>query len=117
MNESQFPVNSHHDYHAHVYFDQQTIVFAAALCKQAGRRFNVHIGRVHEKLVGPHPKWSCQIKFTANEFDDLVPWLDQQRGGLSVLVHADTGNDLDDHTIHAYWLGDSVQLNLSMFGA
>ncbi|CAE6933203.1 DOPA 4,5-dioxygenase family protein [Vibrio sp. B1FLJ16] len=117
MNKVQPPINSHNNYHAHVYFDQQSIAFAASLCKEAGRRFNVNIGRVHEKLVGPHPKWSCQIKFTSNEFDELIAWLDQNRNGLSVLVHADTGNDLEDHTLHAYWLGDSVYLNLSMFGA
>ncbi len=117
MNQTQYPINSHQHYHAHVYFDQQTITFAAALCEEAGRLFNVDIGRVHQKRVGPHPKWSCQIKFTSKEFDELVPWLDQHRKGLSVLVHADTGNDLEDHTVHAYWLGDSVELNLSMFGA
>ncbi|MBR9872727.1 DOPA 4,5-dioxygenase family protein [Vibrio sp. J1-1] len=117
MNETQFPINSHFAYHAHVYFDQQTITFAAALCEEAGRRFNVHIGRVHEKLVGPHPKWSCQIKFTSNEFDDLVPWLEQKRNGLSVLIHADTGNDLEDHTLHAYWLGERLELDLSLFSA
>lgn len=117
MNKAQYPINSHNNYHAHVYFDQQSIAFAASLCEEAGRRFNVKIGRVHEKLVGPHPKWSCQIKFTSNEFDELIAWLDQNRNGLSVLVHADTGNDLEDHTLHAYWLGDSVELNLSMFGA
>ncbi|MCA0934114.1 DOPA 4,5-dioxygenase family protein [Vibrio alginolyticus] len=117
MNKAQYPINSHDHYHAHVYFDQQSIAFAASLCEEAGRRFRVKIGRVHEKLVGPHPKWSCQIKFTSNEFDELIAWLDHNRNGLSVLVHADTGNDLEDHTLHAYWLGDSVELNLSMFGA
>lgn len=116
MNKTRYPINSHHDYHAHVYFDQQTIKVAAALCKQAGHLFNVEVGRVHEKLVGPHPKWSCQIKFTSKEFEELVVWLEQNRKGLSVLVHADTGHDLEDHTVHAYWLGDSVDLNLSMFG-
>lgn len=117
MNETQFPVNLHSDYHAHIYFDQQTITFAAALCAEAGQRFGVKIGRVHEKLVGPHPKWSCQIKFTSNDFDQLVPWLDLKRNGLSILIHADTGNDLEDHTLHAYWLGERLELNLSLFSA
>ncbi len=34
------------------------------------------------------------------------------RGGLSVLVHALTGDDIADHTQYAYWLGDSVEINL-----
>ncbi|MBR9786456.1 MAG: DOPA 4,5-dioxygenase family protein [Vibrionaceae bacterium] len=117
MIEIKRPVNSHRAYHAHVYFDHQTLAFATALCREAGERFCVKVGRVHEKLVGPHPKWSCQIKFTSNEFDELVPWLEQKRNGLSVLIHADTGNDLEDHTLHAYWLGERLELNLSLFGA
>lgn len=117
MNETQFPRNTHQNYHAHVYFDQHTVKFAKVLCEEAGRRFDVHVGRVHEKLVGPHTKWSCQIKFTSNEFDTLIPWLDQQRDGLSVLVHGDTGNALQDHTEYAYWLGEPIALNLSIFGS
>jgi len=29
-------------------------------------------------------------------------------------VHALTGDDLADHTTYAYWLGDAVELDLSM---
>ena len=110
------PVNSHQAYHAHVYFEQPNLALATALCEQAGQRFNVKIGRVHQKNVGPHPMWSCQIIFAAKHFDGLVPWLDENRQGLTVLVHGLTGNDLDDHTVYAYWLGDSAELDVSMFG-
>lgn len=116
MKEIKRPVNSHRAYHAHVYFDAQTVVFASQLCREAGERFRVTIGRVHEKLVGPHPKWSCQIKFTSRDFDQLIPWLDENRNGLSVLVHALSGNELADHTEYAYWLGDPLKLDLSVFG-
>ena len=117
MNETKRPVNSHNAYHAHVYFDHDSLAFASALCKEAGERFKLKVGRVHEKLVGPHPRWSCQITFGTKDFDAFIPWLDEHRNGLSVLVHALTGNDLDDHTKYAYWLGESAELDLSMFGA
>jgi len=65
--------------------------------------------------VGPHLKWSCQILFTNQNFDKLIPWLDAQRNGLTILVHADSGDDLMDHTEYAYWFGESVELNLSVF--
>lgn len=55
------------------------------------------------------------MKFTHDDFDRFIPWLDQHRGDLSVLVHADTGDDLADHTTHAYWLGDAVALDLRQF--
>lgn len=109
------PTNIHDHYHAHVYFDRHTLMQATVLCQEAGNRFHVAMGRVHQKLVGPHPCWSCQLKFTAQEFDALIPWLEQNRQGLSILVHGLTGDDLIDHTRHAMWLGKPAPLNLAMF--
>lgn len=109
------PRNLHARYHAHVYFDQTSVEQARALCTQAAQRFGVVMGRVHEKLVGPHPRWSCQLAFDAAQFDRLIPWLDAHRAGLDILVHADTGHELEDHTTHAYWLGNPVELDLSHF--
>ncbi|MDW6004802.1 DOPA 4,5-dioxygenase family protein [Vibrio mangrovi] len=108
------PQNRHAAYHAHVYFDSSTLGFATELCHTAGEKFSLKVGRVHQRLVGPHTKWSCQIRFGHADFDHLIPWLDKHRGDLSVLIHADTGNDLEDHTKYAYWLGDAVELNLSV---
>jgi aromatic ring-cleaving dioxygenase len=109
------PQNLHKAYHAHVYFDADTVGQARALVDEAGRLFKVQVGRVHEKLVGPHPAWSCQIAFAAHEFDTIIPWLDEHRGGLDVFVHGLSGDDLADHTTHAYWLGNEWPLNLEMF--
>lgn len=109
------PENLHAQYHAHVYFDERTVEQARALCQQASDKFGVVMGRVHQKLVGPHPHWSCQLVFGSKQFDALIPWLDAHRGGLNILVHADTGNDLEDHTQHASWLGEPATLDLSHF--
>lgn len=109
------PQNIHEAYHAHVYFDQDTLNVATALCEQAGTQFNVKVGRIHQKPVGPHPRWSCQLSFNNQDFDALIPWLESNRQGLSVLVHALTGDDLKDHTTYASWLGESVDLRLAMF--
>lgn len=115
MTEVKRPINSHRAYHAHVYFEQETLQFATDLCHKAGELYPVTVGRVHQKLVGPHTKWSCQLKFTSRDFDNLVPWLDENRKGLSVLVHALSGDELEDHTTYAYWLGEAVPLDLSEF--
>lgn len=109
------PINSHDNYHAHVYFTRETLDFASSLCHQAGETFGLDIGRVNQKPVGPHPLWSCQILFTSADFEALIPWLEQHREELNVLVHPVTGDDLLDHTEYAYWLGDSVTLNLAGF--
>lgn len=109
------PRNLHARYHAHVYFDASSVAQARALCTQAAASFGVAMGRVHEKLVGPHPYWSCQLSFDSTQFDRLIPWLERHRGGLNVLVHADTGDALTDHTTHASWLGEPATLDLTHF--
>jgi len=104
-------------YHAHVYFNGQNKALARALCDEAAQQLQLQVGRFHEKLVGPHPMWSCQIIFSHAEFDLVVPWLEQKRQGLTVLVHGLTGDDIRDHTEFAYWLGESKPLNMSVFEA
>ena len=109
------PANLHESYHAHVYYDETNRDFARQLCTDVGDRFGLQIGRFHDKPIGPHPMWSCQIMFDSRDFDVLIPWMDENRNGLSVLVHGLTGNDLKDHTDYAYWLGSEHALNLSIF--
>jgi DOPA 4,5-dioxygenase len=115
MTSIKRPINDHNYYHAHVYFDADTLSTATALCQTAGDKFRLKVGRVHQKPVGPHTMWSCQILFKNTDFERLIPWLDAERKGLSILVHADTGDDLADHTRFAYWLGEEVALDLRGF--
>ncbi|MCJ0762725.1 DOPA 4,5-dioxygenase family protein [Variovorax terrae] len=110
------PQNLYSNYHAHVYFGPSTVEQARALCHAAGEQLGVAVGRVHEKIVGPHPHWSCQLAFDHTQFDAVMAWLEQHRQGLDVLVHGLTGNDLEDHTTHASWLGRPTPLNLHVFG-
>ena len=109
------PPNHWDHYHAHVYFDAASVERATALCLEAGEHFDVEVGRVHRKPVGPHPSWSCQLAFDRATFDRLIPWLEEHRNGLTVLVHANTGDHLADHTRHANWLGQPRELDLSIF--
>lgn len=102
-------------YHAHVYFDANSVEKARAICEQAADLFGVTMGRVHEKTVGPHPMWSCQLAASPDQFAKLLPWLALNRDGLIVFAHTDTGNDLKDHRDHGIWLGTGLELNLSIF--
>lgn len=108
-------MNAHKAYHAHVYFDEETALTAKKICDESAERFGLKVGRFHQKLVGPHPCWSCQISFGERDFDAYLDWLDAARGSLTVFVHPLTGDDLRDHTDFAYWLGDAVDLNLDLF--
>lgn len=100
------------EFHAHVYFDAATVGQARGLCEAARDRFAIAMGRVHERPVGPHPMWSCQLAFAPGRFGDLIPWLALNRAGLIVFVHPDTGDDILDHTDHAIWMGAVKALNL-----
>ncbi len=112
-----YPVNHHKAYHAHIYFDEQNVARVTEICDRISQRFGLKVGRIHQKLVGPHPRWSVQILFSHRDFDGFIPWLDAERGNLDVLVHGVTGDDYKDHTDHAYWLGQPVKLDLSQFEA
>ncbi|WP_024695462.1 DOPA 4,5-dioxygenase family protein [Pseudomonas syringae] len=104
-----------HGYHAHVYFDAQTLDQAQALCEAAAGKFAVQMGRVHQKRVGPHPDWSCQLAFEHAQFADVMLWLALNRNGLVVFTHPLTGDERLDHTEHAIWMGAVRPLDLSVF--
>ncbi len=108
-------------YHAHVYYDAAEKSAAARLRGLAEARFaasnghDVTFGRWHDAPVGPHPTGSYQIAFPATLFSRIVPWLALNRAGLTVFVHPNTGQDLEDHRDRAIWLGTTRDLNLSIF--
>ena len=47
-------------------------------------------------------------------FGELVPWLALNREGLVIFIHPNTGHDLPDHEARAIWLGEKVELDLSV---
>ena len=102
--------------HAHVYFDANTIEQARKLCSDCRDCFGVIMGRVHERPVGPHPDWSCQLTINVGQLGEVLTWLARNRNGLVIFCHPDTGNGLKDHTDHAIWLGAIRPLNLAQFG-
>lgn len=102
-----------HGYHAHIYFDADTLERARALAEAAGERFPLRLGRVHQRPIGPHPTWSCQLAFRPQIAGEVIGWLALNRQGLSVLIHPVTGNDLVDHRDRAIWMGAVLPLDLS----
>jgi aromatic ring-cleaving dioxygenase len=100
-------------YHAHVYFDAHTRDAAWALRERLPALFpEAEIGRFHERPVGPHPRWSFQIAFGPEAFDQVIPWLMLHRGGLTVFLHPNTGDAYTDHADRAVWMGELLPLYL-----
>ena len=79
-------------------------------------RFAVKLGRWRVEPVGPHPVPMYQVAFTPDQFDGIVRWLMLNRRGLTVLVHPETGHDLEDHRDRALWMGRMLDLNFDVLG-
>src|SRR5262245_42342717 len=92
-------------FHAHVYFDAGSIEQARKLCSDCRDRFGVPMGRVHERPVGPHPDWSCQLTITVAELGPVLTWLAMNRNGLVSFCHPSTGDAPKVRTGHAIGLG------------
>lgn len=102
-------------YHAHVYYNAETFEQARELCEGAVAKFGIPMGRMHQKPVGPHPDWSCQLTVATDLIGEVIGWLTLNRKGLNVFVHPDTGDDLRDHRDRAIWLGEDRPLKLDQF--
>jgi DOPA 4,5-dioxygenase len=102
-------------FHSHVYFDASSVVQARRLCEEAGVRFGVTVGRMHQRLVGPHPDWSCQLAYPVDKFLDVMSFLALNRGSLVIFTHPETGDELTDHRDRAIWMGAVRPLNLEIF--
>jgi DOPA 4,5-dioxygenase len=103
------------DFHAHIYYDPEQVEQAKQLAAAAQARFPVALGHFHLRPVGPHPRGSVQLTVPAGRFGEVAQWLALNRGELTIFAHANTGEDLADHTEHVIWFGESEPLNLSIF--
>jgi aromatic ring-cleaving dioxygenase len=103
-------------YHAHVYFEPETRGQAENVRDALDRRFRgaIRLGRWHEKNVGPHTRSMYQVAFAPPLFAEIVPWLALNRGPLAVLVHPESGDAVADHTDHALWLGEILDVDVSV---
>lgn len=103
------------NFHAHLYYDPEEVELARRIAAAAQARFGVPVGHFHLRPVGPHPRGSCQLTVATDQFGDVARWLTLNRGPLTVFAHAETGDDLADHTEHVIWFGPSEPLDLSIF--
>ena len=103
------------DFHAHIYYDPEEVERAKQLAAAIQARFPVAVGHFHLRPVGPHPRGSVQLTVPTQLFGDIAQFLALHRDGLTIFAHAETGNDLADHTQHVIWFGESEELDLSIF--
>jgi DOPA 4,5-dioxygenase len=104
-------------YHAHVYgaADLGGRDLEALHARAQRELTRARIGRLRREPVGPHPLPMFQIAFDRDRLDAVVPWLIERREGRSVLVHPLHGAHLAEHTEDALWLGERLELDVSVF--
>lgn len=99
-------------WHAHIYYSPAQRGAAAALRDKLRRLTEavLFVGRMMDRGVGPHPIPQYEIHFREAALPEILPIL--EAAGLRTLVHPLTADDLADHTTHARWLGDPVELDV-----
>lgn len=103
-------------YHAHFYYTEQTHKKALSILEKAEIELaGIKQGRAHQRPVGPHPLWSCQLLVPVERFEEALKWLMNNRDELDIFIHPVTGDDLKDHTDYVMWLGNSHELKVDQF--
>jgi aromatic ring-cleaving dioxygenase len=100
-------------YHAHIYYDPAERPVAAALRDDFGNDPAIlFVGAMTDGAAGPHPIAQYEVHFLARSRDDVVAAIEATR--LRALVHPLTDDDLADHTTLAHWIGEPVELDVTV---
>jgi len=106
-------------YHAHIYYSADERPAALAL-RDSLRSADpadplskiLFVGELRDHKAGPHITSQFEIHFEKR----LLPYVEQkmESSGLRVLIHPLTLDDLGDHTYLGRWIGEPVELDLSV---
>src|SRR3954471_11836199 len=106
-------------YHGHIYYSAEQRTAAEALrdrfIGRAGVGNEPHVlfvGRMMDHGVGPHPIAQYEIHFLKDALPGVVAAI--EASGLRALVHPLTDDDLADHTSLAQWIGEPLELDVSV---
>jgi len=106
-------------YHAHVYYSPAERPLAAELRDKLRNALPddplsglLFVGELRDRKAGPHITSQFEIHFDERLLRAVEAAL--SRSGLRVLIHPLTLDDLGDHTYLGRWIGQPVELDLSV---
>lgn len=113
MNDDDAP------WHAHIYFAAGERLAALALHDRFTRLtvggtepHILFVGKMTEGPAGPHPIPQFEIHFLKSEQPAILAIL--KASPLRALVHPLTDDDLADHTTLGNWIGEPLELDLTV---
>lgn len=98
-------------YHAHIYFDEDNHEKAALLRRWVAERFVVELGNWNREPRGPHVTPSFYFGFTNDLLPVIVPWLQLNSLGLTILLHPNTDDPRADHLHYTLWINRTQPVN------
>ncbi len=105
------PYTQVRSYHAHIYFDEDSYEKAAQIRRWSAERFPVELGDWNLEPRGPHVTPSFYFGFNNELLPILIPWLQLNSLGLTILLHPNTGDPRSDHLYYALWVNRSQPVN------
>ena len=106
-------------FHAHIYYSADERPVAQALRAEFQQRLSAEgdqhvlfVGMMTDGAVGPHPIPQYEIHFLETSLSSVVAAI--EKSDLRALVHPLTDDDLADHTSLAHWIGEPLELDLTV---
>ena len=100
-------------YHAHIYYSGDDRPAASALRNHfAADPAILFVGAMTDRGVGPHPIPQYEVHFLERSRDSVIAAI--EAAGLRALVHPLTDDDLADHTTLAHWIGEPLELDVTV---
>ncbi len=100
-------------FHAHIYYSAEDRPAAAKLRDDFQANGEVlFVGQMTDRAVGPHPIPQYEVHFVEGALPAVVSAI--EGSGLRALIHPLTDDDLADHTTLAHWIGEPVELDVSV---
>ena len=100
-------------FHAHIYYSAEERASAERLRDDfASRPEILFVGQITDRGVGPHPIPQYEVHFRGGSRPAVIEAI--EASGLRALVHPLTDDDLADHTSLGHWIGEPVELDVSV---
>ena len=100
-------------YHAHIYYSDEDRAVASALRDSFSASPDIlFTGQMADRGVGPHPIPQYEVHFLEKSRHGVIAAI--KASGLRALIHPLTDDDLADHTTLAHWIGEPLELDVTV---